>query len=122
MNFSAIDYGIVAVYLIGVVVYGFISSRKQKTTKDYFLGGKTMRWWAVGLSIVAGETSTLTFISIPGLAYRSDMHFLQLAIGYFAGRLLVSVVFIPAYYRGNLDTAYEFLGKRFGLSLRKLTS
>src|SRR5438876_4858648 len=122
MNFSAIDYGIVAVYLIGVVVYGFISSRKKKTTKDYFLGGKEMKWWAVGLSIVASETSTLTFISIPGLAYRSNMQFLQLVFGYFVGRLLVTVIFIPAYYKGNIETAYDFLGQRFGQGLRKLTS
>jgi SSS family solute:Na+ symporter len=122
MKFSALDYGIVAVYLVGVVVFGFISSRKQKTTKDYFLGGKEMKWWAVGLSIVASETSTLTFISIPGLAYRGNMQFLQLIIGYFIGRLLVTVIFIPAYYKGNIETAYDFLGKRFGLGLRKLTS
>ena len=122
MNFSPIDYGIVAVYLVGVVVYGFISSRKQKTTKDYFLGGKEMKWWAVGLSIVASETSTLTFISIPGLAYRGNLQFMQLVFGYFVGRLLVTVIFIPAYYKGDIETAYDFLGKRFGQGLRKLTS
>ena len=122
MNFSPIDYGIVAFYLVGVVVYGFISSRKQKTTKDYFLGGKEMKWWAVGLSIVASETSTLTFISIPGLAYRGNLQFMQLIFGYFVGRLLVTVIFIPAYYKGNIETAYDFLGKRFGQGLRKLTS
>ena len=81
-----------------------------------------MSWCAVGFSIVASETSTLTFISIPGLAYNTNMHFLQLAMGYFIGRLLVSLVFIPAYYKGNLETAYDFLGKRFGMSLRKFTS
>ena len=81
-----------------------------------------MSWWSVGFSIVASETSTLTFISIPGLAYKTDMHFLQVAIGYFIGRLLVSVIFIPAYYNGDLETAYDFLGKRFGLPLRKFTS
>lgn len=81
-----------------------------------------MSWWSVGFSIVASETSTLTFISIPGLAYKSDMHFLQLTFGYFIGRLLVSVIFIPAYYRGDLETAYDFLGRRFGVSLRKFAS
>ncbi len=122
MNFSVIDYIIVAVYLIGVVVFGIISSGKQKNTKDYFLGGKDMKWWAVGLSIVASETSTLTFISIPGLAYKSNMMFLQLVFGYFIGRLLVSLIFIPAYYKGEIETAYDYLGKRFGLGLRKFTS
>lgn len=122
MNFSVIDYIIVAVYLIGVVVFGIITSGKQKNTKDYFLGGKEMKWWAVGLSIVASETSTLTFISIPGLAYKSNMQFLQLVFGYFIGRLLVTVIFIPAYYKGEIETAYDYLGKRFGITLRKLTS
>src|ERR1041384_3308174 len=122
MGFSTIDYLIVAVYLLGVTASGIFISGRQKTTRDYFLGGKTMRWWAVGLSIVASETSTLTFISIPGLAYKGNMHFLQLAFGYFAGRLLVSAIFIPAYYKGDLETAYDFLGRRFGTSLRKFTS
>jgi SSS family transporter len=122
MGFSFIDYTIVTVYLIGVTIIGIIIAGKQRTSKDYFLGGKEMSWWSVGFSIVASETSTLTFISIPGLAYNTNMHFLQLAMGYFIGRLLVSIVFIPAYYKGNLETAYDFLGKRFGMSLRKFTS
>lgn len=122
MNFSSIDYAIVIVYLIGVTAAGIIISGKQKNSKDYFLGGKELKWWAVGLSIVASETSTLTFISIPGLAYKSNMLFLQLVFGYFIGRLIVSFVFIPAYYKGQIETAYDFLGKRFGLALRKITS
>jgi SSS family transporter len=122
MGFSLIDYLIVSLYLAGVTLAGVIISGRQRTSRDYFLGGKEMRWWSVGFSIVASETSTLTFISIPGLAYKSDMHFLQLVFGYFIGRLLVSVLFIPAYYSGDLETAYDFLGKRFGASLRKFTS
>lgn len=122
MNFSTLDYSIVIVYLIGVVILGIIISGKQKNSVDYFLGGKQLPWWAVGLSIVASETSTLTFISIPGLAYKSNMMFLQLVFGYFIGRIIVSLVFIPAYYRGEIETAYDFLGKRFGQGLRKLAS
>lgn len=122
MGFSPLDYAIVGVYLIGVTVIGVLIAGKQKTSRDYFLGGKELSWWSVGFSIVASETSTLTFISIPGLAYKSDMHFLQVAFGYFVGRLLVSVVFIPAYYNGDLETAYDFLGKRYGMPLRKFTS
>jgi SSS family solute:Na+ symporter len=117
-----LDYAIIAAYLIGVAIFGVISGGKQKSVKDYFLGGKKMSWWAVGFSIVASETSTLTFISIPGLAYLTNMNFLQLVFGFFLGRLIVSFVFIPAYYRGELETAYDFIGKRFGLSLRKFTS
>ena len=122
MGFSVPDYLIVGIYLVGVVYFGFRSRRNQSSVQTYFLGGKEMSWWSVGFSIVASETSTLTFISIPGLAYRTDMHFLQVAIGYLIGRLLVSVIFIPAYYKGNLETAYDFLGKRFGSGLRKFTS
>ena len=122
VGFAFVDYAIVVVYLVGVTVAGIWIAGRQRTSRDYFLGGKEMSWWSVGFSIVASETSTLTFISVPGLAYQSNMHFLQLALGYFIGRLLVSVVFIPAYYRGDLETAYDFLGKRFGLSLRKFTS
>jgi len=122
MGFSLLDYIIVITYLTAVTLIGAYIGRKQKTSRDYFLGGKELKWWSVGFSIVASETSTLTFISIPGLAYKSNMHFLQLAAGYFVGRLLVSLIFIPAYYKGDLETAYDFLGKRFGMSLRKFTS
>ena len=122
MGFATIDYAIVAVYLVGVTLAGVWIAGRQTSSRDYFLGGKDMAWWSVGLSIVASETSTLTFISVPGLAYRSNMHFLQLVFGYFIGRLLVSVLFIPAYYKGDLETAYDFLGKRFGAALRKFAS
>ena len=122
MGFSPLDYAIVVVYLAGVTLAGAFIARKQKSSVDYFLGGKKLSWWSVGCSIVASETSTLTFISVPGLAYGGTMHFLQLAVGYFVGRLFVSYWFIPAYYKGSLETAYDFLGKRFGLSLRKFTS
>lgn len=122
MGFSLLDSVIVITYLLGVTLIGVYIGRKQTSSRDYFLGGKEMSWWSVGFSIVASETSTLTFISIPGLAYKGNMHFLQLAVGYFIGRLLVSMIFIPAYYKGDLETAYDFLGKRFGMGLRKFTS
>jgi len=122
MGFATVDYAIIAVYLVGVTLAGIWIAGRQTSSREYFLGGKSMPWWSVGFSIVASETSTLTFISVPGLAYRSNMHFLQLAFGYFIGRLLVSVLFIPAYYKGDLETAYDFLGIRFGLALRKTAS
>ena len=122
MGFSTIDSIIVGFYLIVITILGTVISRNQRTSVDYFLGGKKMTWWTVGLSTVASETSTLTFVSVPGLAYKGDLHFLQLAFGYFIGRLIVSAVFIPAFYSGNLETAYDYLGKRFGMSLRKFAS
>lgn len=122
MGFHWIDYSIIAVYLIGVAGVGTRIAGKQRSSLDYFLGGRSLPWWAVGFSVVASETSTLTFISVPGLAYQGNLHFLQLALGYFVGRCLVSIFFIPAYYRGDLETAYDFIGKRFGLPLRRLTS
>jgi solute:Na+ symporter, SSS family len=122
LDFSPVDYAIVIIYLLGVTAAGIIISGRQRSSREYFLGGKQLPWWMVGFSIVAGETSTLTFISVPGLAYAGNMHFLQLVLGYVIGRILVSQIFIPAYYRGDLETAYDFLGKRFGLPLRKWTS
>lgn len=122
MNFSAIDYTIVIIYLIAVGVFGIYISGKQTSAKDYFLGSKTIPWWAVCFSVVATETSTLTFISIPGLAYISNMNFLQLAIGFLMGRIVVAFVFLPRYYAGNMETAYEYLGHRFGAPMRKYAS
>ena len=122
MGFAPLDYAIVVAYLVGVTVAGILISGRQRSSRDYFLGGKQLSWWSVGFSIVASETSTLTFISIPGLAFKGNLFFLQLAVGYFIGRVIVSLVFIPAYFRGDLETAYDFLGKRFGLPLRRLTS
>lgn len=122
MHFSSTDYIIVVVYLLGVALFGIITSGKQKSTKDYFLGSKTIPWWAACFSVVATETSTLTFISIPGLAYITNMNFLQLAMGYLLGRIVVAAVFIPRYYRGDIETAYHFLGRRYGEPMRKYAS
>lgn len=122
MNFTALDYSIVFVYLIGIAIFGIVSSGKQKSTKDYFLGSKNIPWWAVCFSIVATETSTLTFISIPGLAYITNFGFLQLAFGYIIGRIIIAYIFIPKYYRGDFETAYHYLGNRFGEPMRKYAS
>lgn len=122
MNFSSVDYAIVFFYMIAVAVFGIYTSGKQTSAKDYFLGSKTIPWWAACFSVVATETSTLTFISIPGLAYISNMNFLQLAFGFLIGRIIVAFVFIPRYYAGNMETAYEYLGNRFGSPMRKYAS
>ena len=122
MNFSTLDYLIILIYLIAVAAIGIISSGKQTSANDYFLGSKKIPWWAVCFSVVATETSTLTFISIPGLAYLTNMNFLQLAMGFIIGRIIVAVIFIPRYYAGNMETAYQYLENRFGSPMRKYAS
>jgi solute:Na+ symporter, SSS family len=116
------DYIIIIFYLIGVAVFGIISGGKQKTVKDYFAGSRSVPWWAVCFSIVAAETSTLTFISIPGLAYIANLNFLQVAAGYLLGRIVVAYLFLPAYDKGELKTAYTFLENRFGGKTRSFAS
>lgn len=122
MGFTPLDYGILFLYLIGVTILGSWFGRYQKDTRDYFLGDRNLPWWAVCFSVVATETSTLTFISIPGVAYLTNLNFLQLTFGYLIGRLIISFVFLPAYYKGELSTAYEFLGNRFGLRMRNFSA
>jgi SSS family solute:Na+ symporter len=122
MGFTPLDYGILLFYLIGVTILGSWFGKYQKNTRDYFLGDRNLPWGAVCFSVVATETSTLTFISIPGIAYLTNLNFLQLTFGYLIGRIIISFVFLPAYYRGELSTAYEFLGNRFGLRMRNFSS
>lgn len=122
MNISNVDAIIIVLYLLGVAIFGIYMAGKQSGVKDYFLGNKSIPWWAACFSIVATETSTLTFISIPGVAYISNMNFLQLAIGFIIGRIVIAFVFIPRYYKGQIETAYQFIGNRFGDPMRKYTS
>lgn len=122
MDGRTLDYIIIVAFLIGIAIFGIVSGGKQKSVKDYFLGSKVVPWWAVCFSIVAAETSTLTFISIPGLAYLTDLNFLQLTIGYLIGRVVVATVFLPAYSKGELKTAYSFLENRFGGKTRSFAS
>ena len=122
MSSLSIDYIIIIVYLIAIAAFGIISGGKQKTTIDYFSGSKTIPWWAVCFSIVAAETSTLTFISIPGLAYLTNLNFLQVTFGFLLGRIVVAYVFLPAYDKGGLKTAYTYLEDRFGKKTRSFAS
>lgn len=122
MQFEFVDYLVLVLYLLGVAVFGLKVSGKQNSNKDYFLGGNGIPWWAVLFSVVATETSTLTFISIPAVAYGGNLTFLQITIGYFIGRVLVALFFLPKYYDGEMYTAYQFLEKRFGASMRNATS
>jgi len=124
MGFSLPDVIIVIAYLVGVAVFGVLAGRAKTagSIDDYFLGSRRIPWWAVCFAIVATETSTLTFISIPGVAYVSNLNFLQLTFGYIAGRIVIAAVFLPAYYHGKLATAYALLGKRFGPAMRNAAS
>ncbi len=122
MQFGPLDYIVLVIYLIAVAFFGLKASGKQSSTRDYFLGGDGIPWWAVLFSVVATETSTLTFISIPAVAYGGNLTFLQITIGYLIGRVLVALYFLPKYFDGEMYTAYQFLDKRFGRSMRIATS
>ena len=120
--FGWLDYVVWVLYMIFVAYFGLKASAKQQNARDYFLGGKGLPWWAVLFSVVATETSTLTFISIPAVAYGGNLTFLQITIGYFIGRVIVALVFLPRYFDGEMFTAYTFLDRRFGPSMRNATS
>jgi len=122
LGLNALDLAVIIVYLAGVTAFGLRFRKQQGTLKNYFLADKQISWWAISLSIVAAETSTLTVISVPGLAYEKDFRFLQLVIGYLLGRLVISFLLIPQYFRGELVTAYQLMERRFGQKLRSLTA
>lgn len=122
MGFTLIDGLVVVLYLIVVAVFGIWSAGTQTSTTDYFLGGRSMPWWAILFSVVATETSTLTFISIPAVAYGGNLTFLQLTFGYIIGRIIVALWLLPGYVHGELTTAYQYLEKRFGSGMRKAAS
>ena len=122
MSFGGLDLAVLILYMAGITAWGAWLGRANRGGTDYFLGSRNLPWWAVMLSVVATETSTLTFLSIPGVAYLGTLAFLQLAIGYLAGRAVVAWVLLPAYYRGELSTAYALLETRFGGGARRYAS
>jgi len=122
MVLNTIDYAVIGVYLLAITAFGSWFARFQKTTRDYFLTDRSVPWWAICFTIVATETSTLSFIGVPAGAYAGNMTFLQIAIGYIVGRILVSILFIPAYFRGELFTSYELLQRRFGPSVKNVAA
>src|SRR3954451_23673758 len=122
MGLNRLDFAIIALYLAGITLFGLRFRKRQRSLRDYFLAGREIPWWAIALSIVAAETSTLTIISIPGLAYDTNLTFLQVVLGYLVGRVVISFVLLPHYFRGDLYTAYELIERRFGRALRSLTA
>ena len=121
-RFTLLDLVVLAAYMVGVTALGIRLGRGQKSARDYFVASQQIPWWAVLFSVVATETSALTFISIPGLAYTTDMTFLQVAVGYLLGRIVISAMLLPRYVDGKLVTAYALLEQRFGLATRRLAS
>jgi SSS family transporter len=122
LGLNRIDLAIIGLYLVGITLFGLRFRKGQRTLRDYFLADRNIPWWAIALSIVAAETSTLTIISIPGLAYDSNLTFLQVVMGYVVGRILISFILLPQYFRGDLFTAYQLIERRFGPRLRSLTA
>ncbi|HEV3315552.1 MAG TPA: sodium:solute symporter, partial [Candidatus Angelobacter sp.] len=122
MNLHTLDVAIVAGYLISITLFGLRFRKAQRSLRDYFLADRNIPWWAIALSIVAAETSTLTIISTPGIAYGGNFGFLQLVFGYLLGRVVICLLFIPQYFRGELFTAYQLIDRRFGKTLHRLTA
>ena len=121
-SFTLLDAAVLLVYLVGTTALGMWLGRHQKDARDYFVAGRAIPWWAILFSVVATETSALTFISIPGLAYIADLSFLQVALGYLVGRIVIGYTLLPRYYQGELVTAYALLEQRFGTSTRRFAS
>jgi SSS family transporter len=118
MQINPIDFAILTLYLMGITLFGAHFRRGQQNIRDYFLGGRTAPWWAIACSIVATETSTLTIIGTPGIAYAGNLGFLQLVLGYLVDRVILCVVLLPQYFQGEFYTAYQLLEKRFGSRIK----
>lgn len=117
-----VDLAVILIYLGGITWFGARFRSGQKSLRDYFLGGRTAPWWAISLSIVSAETSTLTIIGTPPLAFNGNLGFLQIVFGYLMARIVISILFLPHYFRGEMYTAYELMRRRFGERIRRLTA
>ncbi len=118
MRLTSLDLAIIVAYLAGITLFGIAFRRGQSTVRDYFLGGRTAPWWALALSIVATETSTLTIVGTPALAFAGNLTFLQFVFGYLLGRIVIVLVFLPHYFRGEYYTAYQLMERRFGAKVK----
>ena len=117
-----LDFGIILAYLAAITWFGARFRHGPATLRDYFLGGRTAPWWAISLSIVSAESSTLTIVGTPALAFGGNLGFLQMVLGYLLARIVISFLFLPHYFRGEMFTAYELMRRRFGERIRKLTA
>ena len=117
-----LDLGVILIYLIAITWFGARFRTAQKSLKDYFLGGRSAPWWAISLSIISAETSTLTVVGTPALSFTGNLGFLQLIFGYLVARIVISLLLVPHYFRGEMFTAYELMRRRFGERTRKLAA
>jgi SSS family transporter len=122
MGLNSFDLALLALYLLGITLFGIHFRSADRSLKSYFLADRNIPWWAISLSIVSAETSTLTVISIPGLAYDRDFGFLQLVMGYLVARVVICLIFVPQYFRGDFYTAYQLIDRRFGRHLHRFTA
>jgi SSS family solute:Na+ symporter len=122
MNVGPLDLAILLIYMAGVVALGLWMGRGARSVAEYVVGGRDVPWWLILFSIVATETSSVTFLSIPGFAYSRDLTWLQIALGFLVGRVVVAFLLLPQYFRGSLYTAYEVLHRRFGGATQQTAS
>src|SRR5712671_791693 len=117
--FSSSDWAVIALYLFGIIGLGIWFGKDQHNTRDYFLGSKNVPWWGIGLSIVAAETSALTIIGVPAMAYGGDIAFLQMIIGYVFARIILAIVLVPHYFKGEIYSPYQLFANTFGPAARQ---
>ncbi|HVY71627.1 MAG TPA: hypothetical protein VHH73_16970 [Verrucomicrobiae bacterium] len=120
--FNTADWVVILVYLLGIIGLGMWFGKDQRNTRDYFLGSKNIPWWGIGLSIIAAETSALTIISVPAMAYGGDITFVQIVTGYVIGRILLAAVMVPRYLSGEIYSPYQLLESAFGPAARRLAA
>ncbi len=118
--FNTADWLVIFLYLGGIILLGVWFGKDQKNTRDYFLGGKNIPWWGIGLSIVAAETSALTIIGVPSMAFGTNMAFLQMIVGYVIARVILAIVMVPHYFKGEIYSPYQLFSNAFGPSVRQM--
>src|SRR4051794_24106809 len=117
--FNAGDWLIIIIYLLGIIGLGVWFGKDQHNTRDYFLGSKNVPWWGIGLSIVAAETSALTIIGVPATAYGTNLAFIQMIIGYVIARIILAIVMVPHYFKGEIYSPYQLFGNTLGPAARQ---
>ena len=120
LNFA--DWAVILLYLLGMIALGVWFGKDQRNARDYFLGSRNLPWWSVGLSIVATETSALTFIGVPALVFGGDISFIQVVIGYVIARVVLAIVLVPHYFKGEIYSPYQLVANSFGEPSRRVVS